>query len=169
LRSITALPIVLKGVQCAEDAVLAAQHGVAGIILSNHGGRQLDGARSGLEVLAEVMPALAAAGMFGKLEVYIDGGIRRGTDVLKALALGATAVGIGRPVLYGLASYGQAGVERVLDILRDEMEMNMRLVGVRRLSDLTPTHVDARSLGHHATDVPSDHLADAVYEPLNSA
>eukprot|EP00056_Hartaetosiga_gracilis_P010034 m.147308 g.147308 ORF g.147308 m.147308 type:complete len:207 (+) comp13241_c0_seq9:39-659(+) len=92
LRGVTSLPIVLKGVQCAEDAILAVEHGVAGIVLSNHGGRQLDFARSSVEVLVEVMDELQKRNMQGKLEVYVDGGIRRGSDVVKAIALGAKAV-----------------------------------------------------------------------------
>ena len=170
LRAATTLPLVLKGVQCAEDAVLAAQHGVAAIILSNHGGRQLDGARSGIEVLAEVRPALRAAGpAAARMEVYVDGGVRRGTDVVKALALGATAVGIGRPVLYGLAAFGEPGVDRVLDILREETATAMRLVGARALRDLTPALVVASSLGDHGASVPTDHLAQRTYEPLAPA
>ena len=120
------MKVLLKGVQTGEDAVLAAERGLDGIICSNHGGRQMDFSRSGVEVLAEVMSALKARGLHGKLEVLVDGGIRRGSDVMKALALGASAVGIGRPSLYGMASYGQAGVEKVLQILKDEMIMGNR-------------------------------------------
>lgn len=101
-KKITKMPIVLKGVQCWEDAVLAAEAGLAGVVLSNHGGRQLDFARSGLEILIEVVRELKARRLYdpSKFEIYIDGGVRRATDVLKAVALGATAVGVGRPFIY---------------------------------------------------------------------
>lgn len=98
-RSITKMPILLKGIQTAEDAVLAARHGCQGIVLSNHGGRQLDFAPSAIEILPEVMDALKAEGLDKNFEVYVDGGIRRGTDIFKAIALGAKGVGIGRPAL----------------------------------------------------------------------
>jgi 4-hydroxymandelate oxidase len=124
LRSITDLPVLVKGVLTAEDAELAVAHGAAGIIVSNHGGRQLDGAVAGIEALPEVV---AAAG--DSVEVYVDGGVRRGTDVLKALALGARGVLVGRPVLWGLAAAGEAGARRVLQLLRDELELAMALAG----------------------------------------
>ena len=124
LRSQTKLPILLKGILTAEDALLALEHDIQGIIVSNHGGRQLDGAIEGIEALPEVVEAVA-----GRCEVYVDGGIRRGTDVLKALALGARAVLVGRPVIWGLAVNGSAGVQAVLDMLRTELEMAMMLAG----------------------------------------
>ena len=105
LKSITALPMVVKGILTAEDAQLAVEHGAAGIIVSNHGGRQLDGVLATIEALPEVVEAVG-----GRCEVYLDGGVRRGTDVLKALALGARGVFVGRPVLWGLAVDGAAGV-----------------------------------------------------------
>lgn len=113
------VPIILKGVQCWEDAVLAAECGCAGIVLSNHGGRQLDTARSGIEVLEEVVSALRERGLFPNpnFEIYVDGGVRRATDVLKAVAMGATAVGVGRPFIYAYSAYGQEGVEAALQIL----------------------------------------------------
>jgi len=123
LRS-TRLPVLLKGILTAEDAARAAEHGVAGIIVSNHGGRQLDGVPAGIEALPEVVEAVA-----GRCEVYCDGGIRRGTDVLKALALGARAVLVGRPILWGLAVDGAAGVDHVLALLRDELLRAMELAG----------------------------------------
>ena len=134
LKSITRLPLVLKGVQRGEDAVIAAGHGVAGLLLSNHGGRQLDGARSALDVLVEVRNMLPAS---CKMELYVDGGIRRGSDVVKALALGAQAVGLARPVLYGLAGYGERGAEAVLRLLRDEIRLCMALCGAPTVADLT--------------------------------
>ena len=114
------VPIILKGVGCWEDAVLAAEAGVQGIVLSNHGGRQLDMARSGIEVLVEVVDALKLRGLFPNpnFEIYVDGGVRRATDVLKALALGAKAVGLGRPFLYSFCAYGEDGVEHAIKIIR---------------------------------------------------
>ncbi|EGD76167.1 cytochrome b2 [Salpingoeca rosetta] len=168
LRGVTKLPIVLKGVQCAEDALLAAERGLDGIVCSNHGGRQLDFARSGIEVLVEVMAALRARGWQNKMEVYVDGGVRRGTDVLKALALGAKAVGIGRPTLYAMAGYGTAGVERVFEIVEDEMIMGMRLMGAQRIADLKPSMVCTKSLAQHIAPAPKDSLSEYVYEPLNT-
>ncbi|KAG8734659.1 hypothetical protein FRC12_018432 [Ceratobasidium sp. 428] len=118
-KSITKMPIILKGVQCWEDAVLAAECGCAGVVLSNHGGRQLDTARSGIEVLEEVVSALRERGLFPNpnFEIFVDGGVRRATDVLKAVAMGATAVGVGRPFIYAYSAYGQQGVEAALQIL----------------------------------------------------
>jgi 4-hydroxymandelate oxidase len=124
LRSLTSLPILVKGVMTAEDAQLAVDHGVAGIVVSNHGGRQLDGTLGTLDVLPEVVAAVGS-----HVEVYVDGGIWRGSDVLKALALGARAVMVGRPILYGLALGGAEGVAAVLQHLRMELEMAMALAG----------------------------------------
>lgn len=132
LQSITSLPILVKGILTAEDALLALEHGVSGIIVSNHGGRQLDGAVSGIEALPEVVEAVA-----GRCEVYVDGGIRRGTDVLKALALGAQAVLVGRPILWGLAVDGASGVQHVLQILQAELERAMKLSGCPTISSIT--------------------------------
>ncbi|KPV78436.1 uncharacterized protein RHOBADRAFT_10897 [Rhodotorula graminis WP1] len=141
-KSITKMPIVLKGVQRWEDAVLAAEAGLAGVVLSNHGGRQLDFARSGIEILEEVMRELRRRDLLKNgFEVYIDGGVRRAGDVLKAIALGATAVGIGRPFLYAYSAYGHEGVSRAIQILKDEMEMNCRLIGAPTLKDVTPDMV----------------------------
>ncbi len=124
LRSQTLLPIVLKGILTAEDAVQAVEHGVEAIIVSNHGGRQLDGAIATIKALPQVVEAVA-----GRCEVYVDGGIRRGTDILKALALGARAVLVGRPILWGLAVNGREGVLHVLQLLREELEQAMLLSG----------------------------------------
>ncbi|QBD79118.1 alpha-hydroxy-acid oxidizing protein [Ktedonosporobacter rubrisoli] len=134
LRATTKLPILLKGILTAEDALLAIEHKVAGIIVSNHGGRQLDGAIPSIEALPEVVEAVK-----GRCEVYVDGGIRRGTDILKALALGARAVLIGRPIIWGLAVDGQQGVLRVLEILRNELEMAMALAGRPNLASIDPS------------------------------
>jgi L-lactate dehydrogenase (cytochrome) len=117
-----AVPIVLKGVQTWEDALLAYDAGLAGVVLSNHGGRQLEFARSGLEVLAEVVRELGARrGLVfpnDRFALFVDGGVRRATDVLKARAMGASAVGLGRPFVYAFSAYGQPGVEKALQILK---------------------------------------------------
>lgn len=131
LRSITRLPVILKGVAHPKDAALAVAHGVSALIVSNHGGRQLDTVSSSIELLPEVIGAVR-----GKLPVLVDGGIRRGTDVLKALALGASAVAIGRPVLWGLAVAGQEGVTRVLESLREELLDALMLCGCESLDTL---------------------------------
>jgi isopentenyl diphosphate isomerase/L-lactate dehydrogenase-like FMN-dependent dehydrogenase len=131
LRSLTALPIILKGILTAEDAVLAIEHGVDGIVVSNHGGRQLDSVPASIEALPEVVEAAG-----GRCEIYLDGGIRRGTDILKALALGARAVLIGRPILWGLAANGLEGVSHVLELLRAELELAMALAGRPTLASI---------------------------------
>lgn len=139
-------PLLLKGVLSAAEALQAARMGVDGIIVSNHGGRQLDGAISSLEALPAVVEALRAE--YPGLPVLIDGGIRRGTDLVKALALGATAGLIGRPQLWGLAVAGEAGVSRVLEIFREEIDRTMALLGAARLADLDHSLlVAARSAG----------------------
>jgi 4-hydroxymandelate oxidase len=129
LRSITRLPVLLKGITHPADALLAIEHGAAGIIVSNHGGRTLDT----LPATAELLPAVVAA-VDGRIPVLVDGGIRRGTDVLKAMALGASAVLVGRPVIHGLAHGGAQGVAHVLRLLRDELEIAMALCGCHELT-----------------------------------
>lgn len=166
--SITKMPIILKGVQRVEDVIRAVESGVHGVVLSNHGGRQLDFARSAIEILAEVMPVLKERGWERKIEIYIDGGIRRATDIIKALCLGAKGVGIGRPFLYAMSSYGLPGVHRAMQLLKDEMEMNMRLLGCSCVDQLNPTLVDARGLSQHSTNVPPDTLSIRAYDPLGS-
>ena len=131
LGSLTPMPMVLKGIVTGEDARLAAGAGAAAIVVSNHGGRQLDGAPATLDALPEVVEAAE-----GRLEVYLDGGIRRGPDVLKALALGARAVLIGRPYLWGLAVGGEAGVRAVLELLRDDLVLTMVLAGRRSVAEV---------------------------------
>jgi L-lactate dehydrogenase (cytochrome) len=163
---ITKMPIILKGVQCVEDVIRAVESGVHGVVLSNHGGRQLDFARSGIEVLAEVMPVLRERGWQDRIEIYIDGGVRRATDIIKALCLGAKGVGIGRPFLYAMSAYGLPGVDRAMQLLKDEMEMNMRLIGCSNVSELNPTLVDTRGLSMHTAPVPRDTLGYNVYDPL---
>ncbi|KAL5720423.1 (S)-2-hydroxy-acid oxidase [Ranunculus cassubicifolius] len=136
LKFITKLPILIKGVLTAEDVVKAVEVGVAGIIVSNHGGRQLDHAPATITVLEEVVQAVR-----GKVPVLFDGGIRRGTDIFKALALGAQAVLIGRPVIYGLAARGEYGVRRVIEMLKDELELTMTLCGCSSVKDIKRSHV----------------------------
>jgi 4-hydroxymandelate oxidase len=136
LRSISPLPIVLKGVVRADDARRALDAGVDAIVVSNHGGRQLDGGEATILALPDVVEAVA-----GRLEVYVDGGFRRGTDILKALALGARGVLVGRPYLWGLAAAGSPGVERILAILRSELALAMALAGAPSLSEIDRTLV----------------------------
>jgi 4-hydroxymandelate oxidase len=131
LRSLTKLPVLLKGVLHPEDAVLAQQVGLAGVIVSNHGARNLDTAPATIDALARITDAVGSA-----MVVLVDGGVRRGTDVLKALALGARAVLVGRPIFHGLASAGAAGVTRMLAILLRELEMAMALSGRARIAEI---------------------------------
>ena len=132
----TTLPILIKGIVAAEDALAAVDHGAAGVIVSNHGGRQLDGVMATIDALPDVVRVVA-----GRVPVFMDGGIRRGTDVFKALALGASTVLIGRAYLWGLAADGEAGVARVLDMLRIELEMAMALSGCPTIPDITAAHL----------------------------
>ncbi|KAJ4156896.1 Cytochrome b2, mitochondrial precursor [Fusarium falciforme] len=164
-QSITSMPIVIKGVQRVEDVLKAVEYGCQGVVLSNHGGRQLEFARSAVEILAETMPVLRERGLDSKIEVYIDGGVRRGTDILKALCLGARGVGIGRPFLYAMSAYGEPGVDRAMQLLKDELEMNMRLIGCNRIDELHPGLLDTRSLFQHSS-IPADNLSTTVYDPL---
>jgi isopentenyl diphosphate isomerase/L-lactate dehydrogenase-like FMN-dependent dehydrogenase len=136
LREACSLPILLKGILSAEDAVLAAEHGAAGVIVSNHGGRQLDGVAAALDALPEVVEAVG-----DRVEVLLDGGVRRGTDVLKALALGARAVLVGRPPVWGLAVGGEQGVREVLELLRAEIALGLTQLGCRSPAEVTRAHV----------------------------
>jgi len=133
-------PLVLKGVMCAEDARLAVEAGCEGVVVSNHGGRQLDGLPATIEVLPEVVAEVGA-----EVDVLIDSGIRRGQDVVKALALGAKACLIGRPWVFGMTNGGSAGVERVLNTFAEEIDRVMALVGVRSVADLTPAILRRRT------------------------
>ncbi|CAN1841512.1 Glycolate oxidase 1 [Linum perenne] len=136
LQTITSMPILVKGVLTAEDARIAVQAGAAGIIVSNHGARQLDYVPSTIRALEEVVK-----GAQGRIPVFLDGGVRRGTDVFKALALGATGIFIGRPVVFSLAAEGEAGVRNVLQMLREEFELTMALSGCRSLKEITRDHI----------------------------
>ncbi|RPB24073.1 L-lactate ferricytochrome c oxidoreductase [Terfezia boudieri ATCC MYA-4762] len=154
LRSQTSLPIILKGIQTHEDALLAANNPlVSGILLSNHGGRAMDTASPPIYTLMEIRKYCPE--VFDKVEIYIDGGVKRGTTIVKALCLGAKAVGIGRAALFGLAGYGEEGVGRVIQILREEIETCMRLLGVNSVKDLGLKHVNTSAIDHLLYKTPS--------------
>jgi isopentenyl diphosphate isomerase/L-lactate dehydrogenase-like FMN-dependent dehydrogenase len=136
LRGATELPVVLKGVLTSEDAALAVDHGVDGLIVSNHGGRQLDRTPPTIDVLAEIVDAVA-----GRAEVYLDGGVRRGADVITALALGARGVFVGRPIVFGLAVGGEKGARRAIDILADELRTDLALLGTTTPEELGRQHL----------------------------
>jgi isopentenyl diphosphate isomerase/L-lactate dehydrogenase-like FMN-dependent dehydrogenase len=142
IRGLSDLPLLVKGVLTEEDARLACDAGVAGIVVSNHGGRQLDSVPAAIDALPEVVEAVD-----GRVEVLVDGGVRRGTDVVKALARGARAVMVGRPVLWGLAVGGEDGVRHVLELLRDEVELALLLCGCPTPADVTGAHISANSGG----------------------
>ncbi|PYS38392.1 MAG: alpha-hydroxy-acid oxidizing enzyme, partial [Acidobacteria bacterium] len=125
-----------KGLETREDAALAIEHGADGIVISNHGGRATETGRGTIECVAEVTQAVR-----GRIPVLVDGGFRRGTDVFKALALGANAVGIGRPYIWGLSAFGQQGVERVLDILNNELRLAMAGCGTRSVKEITAASI----------------------------
>jgi len=131
---------ILKGIDTHEDAKLCLEHGLDGILVSNHGGRSTETGRGTIEALPEVVAAVG-----GKIPVFLDGGVRRGTDVFKALALGATGVGIGRPTLWGLGSFGEAGVNRVLEILQAELKLVMGNCGTQKLADINRNYVTSRN------------------------
>jgi isopentenyl diphosphate isomerase/L-lactate dehydrogenase-like FMN-dependent dehydrogenase len=143
IRSVTSMKLVIKGILTHEDARLCVEHGVDGIVVSNHGGRAEDSGLAAIAVLPEIVEAVAR-----RFPILVDSGFRRGTDVFKALALGASAVCIGRPYLWGLAAFGQDGVEAVLSILRRELRTIMTEMGTRDIDSITPAHV-ARELGDH--------------------
>ncbi len=150
LRSLTSMPLVIKGIQTAEDARLCAEHGVEGLIVSNHGGHALEGTSGTVELLPEVVDAVG-----DRAEVFLDGGVRRGTDVLKSLALGAKAVFIGRPIFWGLSVNGETGVRHILDILRDELDVAMGLCGqtdVKKVDRSLVVGPDSRSSGDGVID-----------------
>ena len=145
IQETSGLPVVVKGVQSAADAKKAVEYGVNGIMLSNHGGRSLDTVQPCMLTLLELHRICPE--IFQQCEIYIDGGVTRGTDILKALSLGATAVGIGRPFLYSLC-YGQEGVEHLSQIFKDELETSMRLAGVTDVEQAGPALVNTRDVDH---------------------
>jgi isopentenyl diphosphate isomerase/L-lactate dehydrogenase-like FMN-dependent dehydrogenase len=136
LRDTTKMKIVLKGILAHEDAVLAADNGIDGIIVSNHGARSEDSGRSTIDALPEIVEAVR-----GRMPILVDSGFRRGTDIVKALAMGAQGVCVGRPYIWGLGAFGQPGVERVLELLRIELRAIMQQVGAPSIKDLKPTMV----------------------------
>jgi isopentenyl diphosphate isomerase/L-lactate dehydrogenase-like FMN-dependent dehydrogenase len=136
LKHSTKMKVLIKGIVTAEDAALAVQHGVDGLFVSNHGGRAENSMRATITALPDVLQ-----GTRGKIPVICDGGFRRGTDIFKAMALGATAIGIGRPYIWGLGAFGQEGVETVLALLRKEFEVVMKQSGTVRLADITMKHI----------------------------
>ena len=136
LKKMTKMKLLIKGLETREDAALAVEHGADGIVVSNHGGRAMDSDRATIDILPEVVEVVK-----GRVPVLVDGGFRRGSDVFKALALGATAVGIGRPYLWGLGAFGQPGVERVLDIFRAELTLTMKQCGTRSVTEITRAYV----------------------------
>jgi 4-hydroxymandelate oxidase len=142
LRDATTMKLFIKGIQTREDAEIAIAHGIDGLVVSNHGGRAGASGRSTIESLPEV-----AAGVAGRVPIILDSGVRRGTDIFKALALGATAVGIGRAYVFGLAAFGQEGVEAVLDMLRRELQMVMRQTGTTSIARITKTNLVDRFEG----------------------
>lgn len=144
------IPFILKGIQSAEDAIIACDHGVDGIYVTNHGGRSLDHTRGSIDVLPEVVAAVR-----GRAQIIVDGGFYRGTDVIKAIALGADAVSIGRLYLYGLAAAGAAGVARVLELLEAEIRIGLGLLGVSSFAELDKTYL------HPATPVREAHVHSA--------
>lgn len=139
LKDATSMKVLVKGIVTREDAELAMQHGVDGLFVSNHGGRAENSMRATIDCVGEV-----SAGVAGRAPVIVDGGFRRGTDIFKALALGATAIGIGRPYIWGLAAFGQDGVETVLDLLRRELQMVMRQAGTTSIAKITRSYIAER-------------------------
>ncbi|KAF2754409.1 L-lactate dehydrogenase [Pseudovirgaria hyperparasitica] len=163
----TRLPIVLKGVQTHEDAYLASQQSqVRGIILSNHGGRALDTAPPAVHTLLEIRKYCPE--VFERIEVWVDGGIKRGTDVVKALCLGAKGVGIGRAALFGLGAGGQEGVERTLELLKAETETCMKLLGVERVDQLGPQFINTRTVERDIYDGPANLERPTLWENTRS-
>ncbi|KAH0934218.1 hypothetical protein HID58_011335 [Brassica napus] len=157
LQTITSMPILVKGVLTGEDARIAIQAGAAGIIVSNHGARQLDYVPATISALEEVVKATQ-----GRVPVFLDGGVRRGTDVFKALALGASGIFIGRPVVFSLAAEGEAGVRKVLQMLRDEFELTMALSGCRSLTEITRNHIITNVTEYEA--IAKEKLPKMVYD-----
>lgn len=155
----SSLPIVVKGIQRVEDVFLAIENKADAVVLSNHGGRQLDYSRPPIDVLAELMPQLKKHGLENKIEVFIDGGIRRGSDVLKALCLGAKGVGLGRSFLYANSAYGENGVVKACRILKEEITRDMKLLGVTKIEELTPDLI-------HTYPTVFNGQCNILYEPL---
>jgi isopentenyl diphosphate isomerase/L-lactate dehydrogenase-like FMN-dependent dehydrogenase len=141
IRSITRFPLILKGILHPDDAREAVRHGVQGIVVSNHDGRQLDTSQSTIEALPDIIRAVRSEEKSCQMDAYVDGGIRRGTDILKALALGTKVVLAGRPILWGLAVDGEKGVNNVLQILKDEFQTAMVLSGCKTIEDISKNDI----------------------------
>ena len=139
MKEVTDMKVLIKGLEVGEDAALAVENGADGIVVSNHGGRAVETGRGTIECLPEIVAAVN-----GRIPIVVDGGFRRGTDVFKALALGATAVGIGRPYCFGLGAFGQAGVERVLDLINRELQIAMRGSGTTSIAAIGPDYIHDR-------------------------
>lgn len=152
-KKATSLPIAIKGIQRVEDVLIAIEQNVDAVVLSNHGGRQLDYSRPPIEVLAEVSKVLKEKNLDKKIEIYIDGGVRRGSDVVKALCLGAKGVGLGRTFLYANSAYGEEGVTKAIEILKGEILMTMKLLGVKNILELHPDLLDLRRLQFPTLDI----------------
>lgn len=165
MKKATQIPIVIKGVQRSDDVLLAIENNVDAVVLSNHGGRQLDFSRAPLNVLMEVMPILRQKKLDDKIEVYIDGGIRRGSDVIKALCLGAKGVGLGRPFLYANSAYGKNGVIRACRLLKEEIARDMKLLGVSKISELGPELLDIEPQISDSTLFTSGLIYEPLYNP----
>jgi L-lactate dehydrogenase (cytochrome) len=169
VKSWTKLPVLIKGVQTVEDVIEAYDAGCQGVVLSNHGGRQLDTSPPPIELLAETVPVLKKLNKLRPdFEILVDGGVKRGSDILKAVAIGGkdikVSVGLGRPFLYANSAYGENGVRKLIQVLKGELEMDMRLLGVTKIDDITNKHVDTRRLiGREATD----YLYNNVYVPID--
>ncbi|GMG20376.1 unnamed protein product [Ambrosiozyma monospora] len=167
-RNASHVPIVLKGVQCKEDVVKAMKLGLGGVVISNHGGRQLDYAQSSIEVLADTVKYCHEQGLTldkSKFSIFVDGGFRSGSDIVKALCLGASGVGLGRPFLYSMASYGQPGVEKAIQILKTEIEEEFKLLGVCSVDELNESFVDLSLLKLKTASVSYSEF-DRNYVPL---
>lgn len=167
-KKLTNLPIVLKGVQRVDDIIKAAEYGCKGVVLSNHGGRQLDFSVPPIQVLAEAVPILRARGLYEGFEILIDGGIRRGTDILKALCLGATGVGIASPFLYANSLYGKQGVQKVADLLIKELVLSMRLLGATSLSQLNPDFLDLSGVQSRHLPLSNYNIANDVHNGVSN-
>jgi len=160
LRKRTKLPMIIKGIATVEDATIAVEHGIDVVYISNHGGRQLDHGRGSIEVLPDVVAAVG-----GEAKIFVDGGFYRGTDILKAVALGADAIGLGRLYGFGLAAFGQDGVRRVLEILEEEITTTMALLGITTLEELSPDYINSTSAIRKATPTSAFHLFDVEDGP----
>lgn len=165
-KELSKKPLLIKGMNRTEDIVKAAELGFLGCVISNHGGRQMDYAKPPLETLSETMPVLRQQQFYKreKFDVFIDGGIRRGSDIIKALCLGASGVGMGRPFAYLIASYGAEGVDKLAALLKDEIERDMKLLGAKNVQELNESLIDTKGLYYRAPG--DDRMYNAIYQPL---